>query len=583
MNYIDNTAAASSDMAITTFVASNNRAQQDILPDVVEQHIAEAKRFYTASKDNAAGAVANCYMVWRDTFGPGADKLLRDWINKKIEARNDEIEKENEKIRDDAALDKKAKARLRLSKIKARNGASQFAVIVKFVFDFVEQSDASMVSRYSTILDWVDAQIGSQVVQCADEVAELIKNAGNMEKIIRAQRGHGPTMSADARVAIAAAITDKVKGAVNVADAKSVCDLALECEEGLVVLLGRYDGKTVEVVSDRKLADGELNDWIKRFSDDIVVKVDEKTEFVSRVLYLGGLVAEGAVTELTRHGTTSGERLKEERVVTLLPHAAGGVEMVVSARHTEASVVIKARVKAPRIDMGTVTEPIMLDAGKRATLDNLLRERGLRSLITIDPVNDHDGIGWVAVNSALNVKQGAETRVNWTPLADEEHKPLAVDGFNARFSVEVSRETLNQLYDVSLKEWEDVTEKQAKDKPKLVTLTFQGNSMVYNCDGQAAQMLSVNGKARNLSVLRFRPRDLVQLVAKLLKCKDVNLFSFFGDDAGMLQINWADDLGDYTVCQPTSGTDGRLVYRRIAPMHVDAEGNNDDQGDEFAA
>ena len=570
-----------------THIATNNnanaRVQQDILPIVVEQHIAEAKRFYKTSKDNAAGAVANCFMVWRDTFGPGADKLLREWINKKIEARNDAIEAHNKGINDDKSMDKKDKATKRLSKIKARNGASKFAVIVKFVFDFVEQSDASMISRYSTILDWVDAKISDQGVQSADQISDLIKNAGNMEKIIRAQRGHGPTMSADERVEIAKAITENVKSAIKAADAKVIVDMALEREEGFVVLLGRYDGSTLEVVGDRMLMDGELNTWFESFSDDIMLKVDDKTEFAARVLTLGSLVAEGAVTELTKHGTTSGERLKEERVVALLPHAAAGVEMVVSARHTEASVIIKARANAQRIDLGTVAEPILLDADKRATFDNLLRERGLRSLITIKSVHDNDGFGWVASNSAGASSSTADTRVNWAPLAGEKHKPLNEDGFNARFSVQISSDTLGKLYEDSLKEWESVTEKKAKDKPKLVTLTFHGNSMVYNCDGQQAQMLTVNGKARNLTVLSFRPRDLVQLVVKLLDFKDVNQFTLQGDDAGMLQITWADELGDYTICQPTSGPDGRLVYRRIAPMQVDNAANDDDQGNEAVA
>jgi hypothetical protein len=79
-----------------------------------------------------------------------------------------------------------------------------------------------------------------------------------------------------------------------------------------------------------------------------------------------------------------------------------------------------------------------------------------------------------------------------------------VDGFNARFVVEVSREALAAFYEVSLKAWEGVKEKKStekkgrkenKEKLGLVTLTFRGNTMVYDCDGQVEQVLIAGGKA----------------------------------------------------------------------------------------
>jgi hypothetical protein len=139
-----------------------------------KQIISEARISHQRSKDGATEATANAYMLWLSTQSDQATKEAAAWIKKEIDLANEtiaahnedvkkkqerankfksgtlpdddainekprnpahaaEIEKMRDKLRDQSQWDKKIWARLRQMPIEARDGASRFTEIVKYV------------------------------------------------------------------------------------------------------------------------------------------------------------------------------------------------------------------------------------------------------------------------------------------------------------------------------------------------------------------------------------------------------------------------------------------------------------------
>lgn len=557
-----------------------------VTPHDVERSVASARKYHATSKDAAAEAAAQAYMVWRHTLAPGADPLLEKDMKQQIERRNEEIEADNKDVRDNTALDKNEKRTRYQSKIAAREGASPFTIITKYVFDFVRTVDASTIARYAKALEWIDDQFRNIVVQDATAIVAAIKSAGGFEDVIRAARGKPKGHTANDRDRIQEALRNLAKQSVDVADAKADMDMALEADDAIVLLLGRYGDGKLEVIADRVVADTEIARWVVEFRDDIALPVDPRTELVAQALDIGKLVAEGAVTEYTRHGTVVGDKLREERMVTLRRAANGRAELVVSACRTQASVIVTA-VAGINVDLAPPARPMVLDAKARAALEARLLEGDARSLVDIsidDGLANGGELIWTAVNTALQGHSTeAETQVEWKALALLDHKPLQVDGFRASFVTSVASSNLRKLRDdVFGDEKRDTGNKQEEEeaepkdgkakgkkanKIKLVRLIFDGGSLSLQVVGKAQQLTIPLERAVTRRVeMQFRLRDVRDLVRKLTERHMADAFQLAGDAKHMLSISWSDDHGTFNVHVPTADGEGRLIYTRLSEM-----------------
>jgi hypothetical protein len=202
---------------------SKTSATKPITSEAIVANIDMAQRNFNTSKTSASEAAAYAYFVWRDTTSTRADPYGASWIKAEIEKRNDEInrhnkaeeddreraekftlgrlkqqdldEAEQQRLRDLAALDDEVwKLRLKVL-IKARDDASAFTEIVKFVFHFDSPADACNTSRYATVLEWIDANCAA--IEDASGIVRAITDAGGFDKVIHMQRlvRKGPTIN----------------------------------------------------------------------------------------------------------------------------------------------------------------------------------------------------------------------------------------------------------------------------------------------------------------------------------------------------------------------------------------------------
>jgi hypothetical protein len=606
-----------------TTTIPNTRASQSITIDTIQANIDKAQQSFVLSKDSSIEAAAHVYIVYDETQSEHANPDAKDWMERQIEDRNTEIDEHNEKVASDRKRAKAFKAgtlskddlvntqpaneanrkeieeeRARLTelaeltdedwaarrkvRVGARKNTDDFTTIVKLVLNFDRRADASVTSRFATVLEWIHAHFNGVEIQDVSQIVTAIKDAGGFEAVLNEQRNKGESgdsEDAEEREINAKEIATQAKAAVQTATAIATIDMQItNAPDGIVLLIGRYVGGKVEVVDDIPLEAGEVESMVSRVSDDLLPPISESAEFVARVLALGDIVVEGKATDKTRDETVMGEKLVEERTLSLLPDGEENIQLVISALHADSSAVIKAIPEPSRVSLGKTHVPMMMAGKSFRNLEKMLRDRTSRRLTDI--VADVELVGidekptlvsWTASNSALIAKGHANGRRKffWEDMTQHEVRPLDVDNFSPQFTVSVSAADMTSLYQERLKIWRD--NGGSKKNDKLLTLSFRDASMICKVAGEQDLATPCVGTIPAPAALSFRPRDLHDLVLKLNE-QHAQTFDLTCDDRGLLCVSWSDHLGSYSVYLPTSTKGGRLETRRIAPMRVSSSG-----------
>ena len=589
---------------------TNALSRQKATAEIISRNITKAQTSYAQSKDAAGIAAAHAYIVWVDTMSPRAHKDGRDWMDAQIAKRNNEItnhnnelkklkkyaeqyklgelassnsfngdaetKEEREQLAEDKATIIKAAAytsqdwsALRKVPVDARDNSSMFTKIIKFVFEFEYASQASVVSRYAHVLDWIHAKFSDADIHDIAEITDAIKMAGGFEAALNEQRGktveQDNTCDKD-REAIAEAIAGQVKSVIKTAKAKASFDMeVMNAPEGLVLMLGRYADGKVEIVGEMPMTDAELNATVSKFNDDQLLPTNDRVEFVARVMSLGKLVDEGHDSDIPEDGMKAGKKEKVQRALTCIPHAKSGVELMVSARFASASAIIKAVPYPDKFLLGAIKSPMMMPKEESQKLEKALLERSARRLLDLLPDVTNGELSWTLENSALMGKDSDNAQQNFTmqSLAAEVHKPLNISAFDEMFDVEITKDELRGLYESCLKVWKGLP--ADKKAGKKATLQFIDGQMTYQFSGEPDYSCAVDATGSVAETMQFRPKDL-ELLVKILLEQPVKEFSIIGDTDGLLCITWADTLGEYSVYLPTATKEGKLETRRIVPL-----------------
>ena len=600
---------------VLSSLSTNTPSSQPVTSDTVLDQMDQARAGYALAKDGAAKAAAHAYMVWLNTLSGQAPSVVKSWFEAEIKAENAKIVAHNTeqttlkkrvnglkigKLSTDDALNKVAKDEAEIKQQEADranlkdlfdldNNAwakrkqigielgndlmSSFAAVIRFTFKLKGTTEASVVSRYASVLAWVDQHFESVVPADANEVVEAIKAVGGFEAALEDYRG--PTTSAttnedaEDRKLQRDAIADAAKAAVISAPAKGVVALDDAVPvNGLVTLIGRVVNGQVEVVGQLPSSEAEINAALLQIRDGSLLPTHAASDFVARTLALGQIVQEGAKTAKTTDGLVAGKLLKETRAISLVPHATAGLQVVISGLYGSASVIVKATPNAERVKLGTITSPVMLPHTQHAALASVVGTHIDRLLVDITPTADQSGFVWQSSDRALAAKNrdNAVKVFGFDDMASMETKPLDVDGFKPQFTVSVTAADLKALYDSSLEVWAE--DKASNKSTKLMQLGFGTGKVTYTLDGKSPFAFPFKGLVGGSHSLQFRPRDLVDCVKALL-ATEATMFELKGDTGGMLGISFADANGTYEVFMPTATADRTLNPKRVEPMRCE--------------
>ena len=285
--------------------------------------VQEAKKSHELSKDSATDAVSNVYLLHR-ICQIGEQK---EWLSKAIEQQNANIKTYNDNINqmirdiekpdttlenlsetllaeEDKALDISRLKKMRQVNIENRTGGSPFNMIVRFVFEFIEQTQSSLVSRYSTVAEYLDQEYGNTKLHefTKDMLIDCIKTAGGFEEVLRIMREQreDENPETDSRKFIAQKITDLAKTAgrtktslasFNATDVQNV--------DGYTLLLARVDDDTVHVIDFVTTNENEINKVMFNQASGSQEDDDPERSFIVRTLEIGETIREGQETQIT--------------------------------------------------------------------------------------------------------------------------------------------------------------------------------------------------------------------------------------------------------------------------------------------
>jgi hypothetical protein len=313
---------------------------------------------------------------------------------------------------------------------------------------------------------------------------------------------------------------------------------------------------------------------LSRFDNDDILPTNDNCELVNRVMGLGNLIHEGIELEGSESDKKGGKKEKSHKIMIVKPNrTADGSELILTSQYAQSNIVIHAIPKQKDI-LGLPRTASMLSERAYNNVAKELKVRGHRSYIsmTVDasPL-DKEGnpvdapLAWDLTNSAVPEKSnGWFNRVYFNTVLAKEHKPLDVDHFDPQFRLKLSRQTLKDLDKHIFAGWETL---KAGDKNKRTIKFSIKNATITVTSKDVEHVITMDDSVEGRFVMVFNANDFHGLL-KCLMTHHASSFTFTGDEAGVMEINWDDNLSQYKVYMPTCDKEGRLETRRIAPMRI---------------
>lgn len=575
------------------------------------QKVALVRDCINRSKDAAAEAVAVGYLLDRGCRA-GFAKL---WLLAEIDTRNAEIKEHNKQLselyteanrcankklskdhwlnqppadateaaaqqarRDEldriAKLEPRDKARMKRVTIDAREGASRFTRLVKYLFEFDRDYQASMVSRYCLAFEWVAARFDDKPDVEVDDIKKAIADADGLEKIIQDQREiNDNTEETQQEIDIIQAAV-REEALKRLAGLTAVANLAIDpgaTKDDYGLLLYHKGSTGLEVLGDAYLPNATIERAVESLAGNLPIPCDPMTEFLGRAIQIGSTIREGYEINST---TGDGSKVRVRRCITLRPDDQGHTQLAMSTTYVDAGPVFKATPRKLEIT-ALPHETLIMRQENRRRFEKELASPQIRSLLSLS-VSDQplraDGkpaesdMAWIVDNRALQEHQGddyAPRTIYWKSIADKKTKPLDVEIFRPCFGGDVDISDIGLIFEDVLKPW---AESKAADKAKhRLGVSVENDELTVTCGPQLNYVTKLKNPLKVAGAVSLRPRDIFDLFLRLVDWK-TNKFTIRGDLGGLLQIAWTDDFADYEYYLPILNAEGRLETRRICKM-----------------
>ena len=366
---------------------SNEISLSKLTPDQVKDHIERARDGYVLSKSGTCKAVSHTFLIWLTTRAKSASSTQKAMSTKMINVRNADIEAHNaviellkketkaykaDKLSEDHWTKIKTEVPAELAKIAARIGeyekhlhmtndqwnalklltidvktnASAFTEVVKWVLDFTNPNQSSLISRYATVLEYLARVLEDENIIDVEQIMKALDDAGGFEQALLLQRAHksGELVVDTNQKAKHEKTIEKIKSVVTQAVPLSSLDLEPRfAHDDLVVMLGLRKGGKVELVSELDVTSHELDSMLSRFDNDDILPTNDNCELVNRVMGLGNLIHEGIELDGSESDKKGGKKLKSNKIMIIKPNkTADGSELILTSQYVQSNIVIHA-------------------------------------------------------------------------------------------------------------------------------------------------------------------------------------------------------------------------------------------------
>jgi hypothetical protein len=577
----------------------------------MERRVETARDCHRRQKDAAAEAVAEAYLLYRET----RDGMGKKWFDEQIakfnldaETANSHLKSEQDrakkfvegaltandhlnspaanpeqalvhdveraKLRRIHAMTSAEKISAKLFSAKPRDDSSLFMPVVRYVFNFNRHHHGAMVSRYCLVMEWIASNLGSKPDLDVDTIKQAIKEAKGFDRVIELQRDVSKTdtdAEKDAEI-IAKAIADQAKSIAREVGHKGLLDIqASSHKDGFVLLLARMSGDGMAVLGQAESSDNDIDTAVRNFGKVSLVGDDDASmEFIGRVLDIAAIIKDRQEIISVADGKT---KVSTARSFSLKADVDGQPHLVVSLNHADSSPVFYARAKADNMLTFNKGSCVLSGAVRRRMekeMDDPARRRFLSLKINTEPKTAEgkpaeSPLSWELHNRALAQanRSSAKQSFYWTALSNITAKPLDIDNFNPQFQCALDQDELRQIFQQHLEPWK--TSVDSKKSSRVFALRLEDHQLEVICGDADPVVLSARVDCPEKLVMNFRMQDMHAIFEALCK-KPGSDYQLIGDPAGLLRISWQDKFGVYQFHQPTIAADGKLQNRRVAPM-----------------
>lgn len=584
----------------------------------LEGYISTARKAYRQSKTSAAEAAVLCYLVYRGTLSEAG----KSWLADQIKAANAAIKKHNA---DEKALQERVSKYLKAMvlspkeaetwadaaelkellelkeadwnrrqkvEIGARKGTAEWTQVVKLVLELNSSFNASVVSRFVTVVGYLVRMFPKAVDADYDKMVAKILKEGGFDATYAAQLHHerhgdddeaadgsddGTIAQSDEEILAKHKATQIAAGLMAMPSLANITLPVQKAADGFTLLLGRVTDGSVEVIGEADVGEKRLAEVVAKHGGKSVGQPYAGSEFLWTMLSLGDLVAQGQATKLPRNGLQGADTLKvERRLVLKNTDMEGNYEVMISARNADASIIVKGKPNKSVVKLGPPVGLLGLTARSYEAVYDLLSDPINRSLWDVSALHNPtraDGTAaknspaWMAHCAVLqkNGSKNAKKTFFLNDITKAHHLPLDVDGFRQKFALAVNKADIVDLYANRKAGWDKV--KKADRTNQAVTLEVKNQHMALKSAGYADYVIPTQGSIPPNVGMVFRAQEFMAVLAKLCEV-DTPTFTVCGDTGGLLIIRWSDSAGTFEVCLPTCTTDGRLQSRRVAEISL---------------
>jgi hypothetical protein len=472
--------------------------------------------------------------------------------------------------------------------IGARSGTADWTRVVKLSLELHSAWNASVVSRYSTVLAWLNQRFPNAMDSQYGIMVKAIVDAGGFDSVYAEQvdrqksqdeqddGSDDGSLTAEQVEAIANAkakiLDDGIKATVAVSLAPVT---AKHAASGYTMLLARVGENGLEVLGEAATSEAGIKHAVERMVLANGCTTNPGAEFMWTLFNLGDLVTEGHSTALTRDDLAAGETLKTERKVVLRDKEDGsGYEIVVSARYADASIVVTGCPNSELVRLGPPKAGLLtLTKTSRDNLYAALAGQFDRSILDVVAVEDpvrKDGCSaknspaWEVIYRTGAVGAAiAQHRYYLNDISEADHRPLCVEGYKPQLLQNLKKLDLAAMYQQCKNGWEMV--KKADKTSKTVAMAFDKGAMTLVIKGAPDFTIATTGAFRTTPKVTLRAQEFFAVLAKLAEISADEL-TLEVDVGGLIRFSWVDDLGSFAVHLPTATADGSLSSRRLQQM-----------------
>lgn len=552
----------------------NDPNQQPMTDKELLAEFNAARVAFGTAKSASTDALARLYLAYRHMMFPSAPPDNKQWFARQIATHNLEVGQQSPQ----QVADKKKRALVSITLTGEPN--NDLLAFVKLVADLRRAGDETHASRVRRALEWVMGRFDQTAIVSAEDVTEAVKNAGGFEAVIQSARGNPSKGDPNLVAAVAKAVLAEIASRAKEQAPLFATDLppGSVVANGLHAALVRSANGRLEVVGHHPLDAEKDGALLSAFRVALLPTSGGAPALLSRIHALSGIVPEGGLTMLTEGGGWNTAPLKEERVLLLRSGAGGLPEIVVTARHVDASPVVLIR---PTAACG----PLALDPGSCLALMKADRQK-FEKLFAVDDVErilsvsapntveaDHDvgavGVVWRAsIIAETKAKDHKSFDFKWWPIGPHAHRPVEVANINKTITASATAEDIRTLKVSALDPaMAKVRDGKPDAKPTAVRVTSNGVTMRLAAVAGADVSMAVAQPASKPVQLLFRLSDLYATVSVLLRV-GVTQAEVAVDEVGLLAFTWSDAVASYSVFLPAMSTTGGLLTNHFRQIDV---------------